>query len=305
MPAKSLAYHNGQWLPSSEVRVALNDYGFILGATVVERLRTFRGKPYRVAEHLARLRRSLEIVGWNVVAIATEIESAVEEFMDRNAEFLTSGDDWNLIAFVTPGRTFDGSQPTVCVHGMPIPFGDWAHQYDDGAEAAIVDVRQTPSNCWPAEMKCRSRMHYYLADREAAARCRGARALLLDQNGFIAEASTANVVAYYPDRGLVGPRSGNILPGVSQLALNEVAATIGLVVVESDLAPEELVKASEIYLLSTSICMLPIVRVLYGENGDAQIGDGQPGPVYRQLLDAWSDAVGVDIAAQAQRFAER
>ena len=53
------AYLNGDWIPSSELRIAVDDAGFLLGATVTERLRTFRGKVFRLDEHLSRLRRSL------------------------------------------------------------------------------------------------------------------------------------------------------------------------------------------------------------------------------------------------------
>jgi hypothetical protein len=38
---------------------------------------------------------------------------------------------------------------------------------------------------------------------------------------------------------------------------------------------------------------------------DAMIGDGKPGPMFAKLLAAWSDRVGVDVAAQAKRFEKR
>ena len=63
---------------------------------------------------------------------------------------------------------------------------------------------------------------------------------------------------------------------------------------------DEFHAADEALLTSTSICVLPIVEC------DGQpIGSGQPGPIYRRLLAAWSDLVGVNIAEQARRFADR
>jgi branched-chain amino acid aminotransferase len=53
-------------------------------------------------------------------------------------------------------------------------------------------------------------------------------------------------------------------------------------------------------MASTSVCVLPIV-----ECDGQQIGNGKPGPIYRQLLSAWSELVGLDIAQQARRFADR
>jgi branched-subunit amino acid aminotransferase/4-amino-4-deoxychorismate lyase len=143
-------------------------------------------------------------------------------------------------------------------------------------------------------------MHYYLADQEAVRRQPGARAVLLDQQGFIGEASTANVVAYYADRGIVTPRIDGVLPGISQQVLFELADEAGLSHTEADLLPAEFAAADELFITSTSICLQPIVRV----DGKA-IGDAFPGPIYRRLLAAWSEKVGVDIAGQARQFATR
>jgi branched-subunit amino acid aminotransferase/4-amino-4-deoxychorismate lyase len=294
------AYLNGGWVSAQQLAIPVGDLGFVLGATVVERLRTFNARPFRVEEHLARLKHSLDIVGWSAEPLTAEIREAIAAFIDINAEHIAPGDDWNIAAFVTPGPTPDGARPTVCVHGGPIPFSAWAHKFDAGVEVCITDVRQVPANCWPPELKCRSRMHYYLADQEAARRCPGARAILLDQRGFVGEASTANVVVYYPDRGLVTPRLDSVLPGISQQMLFELAAELDIPHKEAEIRPEELAAAAEVMLTSTSICIQPVVK----QDGKP-IANGQPGPVYRQLLNAWSEKVGVDIPAQAKQFASR
>ena len=58
-------------------------------------------------------------------------------------------------------------------------------------------------------------------------------------------------------------------------------------------------EADEAWFTSTTICMVPITRFNF-----QAVGDGQVGPVYRRLLAAWSEEVGVDIAAQARQYAE-
>jgi branched-subunit amino acid aminotransferase/4-amino-4-deoxychorismate lyase len=186
------------------------------------------------------------------------------------------------------------------VHGLPLPFKNWAHQFAEGVSVCVSDIRQTPPNCWPPELKCRSRMHYYLADQQAGRQAPGARAVLLDQEGFVGEASTANLVIYIEGAGIVSPRMEKVLPGVSVSVVRELAAELGIAYTEQDITPDELRAADEVWLSSTSVCLLPGVRC------DAQpIGDGQPGPVYRQVLQAWGALVGVDIAAQAVRQASR
>ena len=297
--ASYAAYLNGEWIPSTELHIPVDDLGFAMGATVTERLRTFHGQVFRLQEHFARLRGSLSIIGLDSDAIATEVGHAIGEFLRRNEGRLDPADDWGIAAFATPGSARSG-RPTVCVHGNPLPFRSWAAQFETGLPVIITSVRQVPTNCWPAELKCRSRMHYYLADREAAAKRPGARAIVLDQEGNVAEGTTANVLIYRDGEGIISPPLDNILLGVSLGCIRELAAVLELPFVMRPFTPDELRSADEALFASTSICALPIV-----ECDGRPIGDGRPGPVYRKLLAAWDKLVGVNIAEQARRFATR
>ena len=291
------AYFCGEWIPESRLSISVADLGFAMGVTVTERLRTFGGKVYRKTEHLARLQRSLEQVGLDHQALMDEIDSAIDEFVVRHESQFSAGDDWAIVAFATPGS---GSGPTVCVHGFPLAFGDWAHQFTAGVKLRLSSFRQVPPNCWPAEIKCRSRLHYYLADEEVRQVDPDCRALLLDQDGFVAEASTANVVVYTQSDGLRTPRFGKVLKGVSVGVIEELAAQLGVAYREVDITPEELPAADEIWLASTSVCMLPVTQV-----DDSPISGGKPGPMYAQFLNAWGELVDTNIAQQAQLFARR
>ncbi len=293
------AYCNGEWKPSDRLGISVEDIGFQLGATVTERLRTFGQRVFRLDEHLSRMARSLEIVGLNADVIAGQIAGAVPEFIRRNQLQIAAGDDWSIVAFATPG-VGEGGPPTVCVHGSPLMFGRWARQYELGVSVVVSDVRQVPENCWPTDLKCRSRMHYFLADRRAAAAQRGARALILDQDGYVAEATTANVLIYRNGEGLVSPPAAHILVGVSLGVVGELAARLKMPFVMRRLTVNEFQAADEALLTSTSICLLPIVQC-----DGLSIGDGQPGPVFHRLLAAWSDLVGLDVAEQARKLANR
>jgi branched-chain amino acid aminotransferase len=294
-----VAYSNGAWVSASELAVDVEDLGFLLGATVTERLRTFRGKVFCLEQHLRRMRNSLEIVGLDAASIIDEVAVAIAELVERNRAHLNADDDWAISAFATPGVA-GASRPTVCVHGSPIPFYQWAEQYESGLPVVISDVRQIPPNCWPPELKCRSRMHYYIADVRAAAERPGARAVLLDQDGNLGEATSANVLVYHAAEGLLSPPSEHILFGVTLGVMRELAARIGVPFLLRHLSVDELLSADEAMLASTSICLLPIV-----ECNHLPIGTGTPGPVYGRLLAAWSEMVGLDVAEQARRFAVR
>jgi branched-subunit amino acid aminotransferase/4-amino-4-deoxychorismate lyase len=289
---------NGTWISASDLHISVDDLGFLVAATVTERLRSFGGKVFRLPEHIDRLRNSLKIVGLDSSTICNQIETAIPEFVRSNHALIDAGDDWSIIAFVTPG--ISGTQPTVCVHGYPLPFKSWSAQFETGLPVVVSRFRQVPPNSVPPQLKCRSRMHFYLADREAAARQPGARAILLDQDGFVAEATTANVIIFRQGEGFISPPHDNILAGVSLGVVEELAKQIDVLFITRRFTEGEFCSADEALLTSTSICALPIVEC----NG-RPIGADQPGPTYRRLLSAWNNLVGLDIAEQARRYAGR
>lgn len=304
-----LAYLNGRFLPAAQAAVPVYDAGFVLGATVSEQLRTFGGRLFRLDEHLARLERSLTIVGVGCGLTRSALADAAQELVARNHPLLADGDDLGLAIFVTPGpyatlapASLAPGQagPTVGLHTYPLPFHRWAEKYQRGEALVVSDVQQVPSACWPRELKCRSRMHYYLADLRASQQQPGARALLCDQDGKVTETATANVVACLAGEGLVSVPRESILPGISLAMAGELAGRLGLALVERPLAADDLLRADEVLLTSTPWCLLPVATV----NG-RRIGDGRPGPIFARLIGAWSEDTGVDIAAQARKFAHR
>ncbi len=298
-----IAYYNGKFLPRSELAVRVEDPGFVLGVTVSERLRTFGGRLFRLANHLQRLDHSLEIVGVDIGLDHDQLTAIAEQLVAHNHALLAEGDDLGLILFATPGLPAAPSQPatpTVCLYTDPLPFGQWADLYTQGQPLAVVDVRQVPNNCWPTELKCRSRMHYYLADREAARKFPGARALLLDQQGFVSEASTANVLVFREQEGLLSPPPRSILPGVTLGVNEELAGELGIPFVRRDLTVGDLEQADELLLCSTSPCLWPALEF----NG-RPVGEGRPPAVLPRLLEAWKQRVGLDFVEQAQRFRGR
>lgn len=300
------AYLNGRQVSLSQAAVSVLDGGFVQGVTVAEQLRTFRGELFRLESHLTRLARSLAIVGIDPGIELAELGRIATELARQNAERLHPDDDQNVTMFITPGvygsyaEATSQRGPTVCVHTQPLPFANWAAKYETGESLVVTDVRQVPATCWPPELKCRSRMHYYLADRQAQAREAGARALLLDEQEHVTEASTANILVYSRAEGLISPPLERILPGVTVGVLEELAERIGVPFVHRDLSVSECTAADEMLLCSTSPCVLSVTRL----NG-RPIGAGQPGPIAARLRQTFDALVGLDIAAQARRFAAR
>jgi len=274
----------------------------------------------------------MEIVGLQSGMTLEELARTARELVARNHRLLAPGDDLALSVFVTPGEFPPTSHnvssnisppslgegtvsvsplpegegtcepptaahPNVCLHTYPLPFHRWAARYREGQALATTAVEQVSPHCWPPSLKCRSRMHYYLADRQAAARDPQARALLLDAQGFVTEASTANLVIYRAGGGLAWPPTKKVLPGISLAVVAELAQRLGIPHVERDLTLQDVASAHEAFLSSTPFCLVPATRL----NGQP-IGTGRPGELFGRLIAAWSDMVGVDIIGQAEQY---
>lgn len=300
---RPVAYLGGRWLSAEQAAIPLNDAGFVLGTTVTERLRTFHGKLFRPANHLVRLEHSLRIVGVEPLESSAELAECAAELVAHNFALLPEGADLGLAILVTPGAfshtgSNDERRPLVCLHSDPLPFANWADHYESGVALVTTDVMQVPAACWPPELKCRSRMHYYLADRAAEKRSPGAKALLLNERGEVAETSIANVIAVRPDEGFVTPPKVDVLPGITLAAVEELSAHLGMPFRYRTLTLDDLLTAEEVMVTSTPWCILP-VKSLNGQ----PIGKKAPGPVYKKLLAAFDREVGLDIAAQARKGA--
>ena len=294
-----LAYLNGQFVPADDISLAVNDLGFVWGAAISERMRTFGGELFRLDDHLRRLARSLKVIGIGSAVDAAALAPVARELAAHNHRQLDEGDDLGMTLFVTPGIT-SADSPTVCLHTARLPFHNWVDDYRVGQKMFVTDIRQVPASCWPAELKCRSRIHYYLADRQATTLQTGARALLLDLDEFVTESSTANLVLYRASEGFISPPLEKILHGISLSVLTELAAAAGIAFHYRDITVDDVFAADEALLCSTSPCLWSVVEL----NGRA-LGNGKPGPVFTQFLSAWSDLVGIDIAKQTRTFAHR
>ncbi len=279
------AYLNGRLIPADQLTVPIFDAGFVLGATVTEQVRTFGGRLFRLGEHFDRFRNSLRIVGIEIPFTDDQLAESARSLVAGNHALLASGDDLGLSIFATPGpfatlAPAGAAGPTMAMHTYPLPFGLFGEKYQTGQALLASDVRQIPQDSLPRQLKCRSRMHYYIADQRADASDGGARALMLDADDSVLETTTANIIVYRQAEGLLSPPKERILPGISVATTLEIAASLNLPHSFRDLTLDDVSSADEVMLTSTSVCVLPVTRV-----DRRAIADGKPGPMFRQLLD--------------------
>src|SRR5579871_5943849 len=289
-----LVFLNRKLVPASEAHLAIFDAGVVMGATVTEMTRTFRHVPFRLEDHLDRLFRSLKYTRMDIGMTKEELLSVSREVVAHNTKLLDPDDEVGLVHFVTAGEfpTYAGSAgraarttPTICAHTFPMPFELWAGKLDSGANLVTPSIRHVPPQCYDPKMKYRSRMHYYLADKEAQLVDPDASALLLDLSGNVTETSGANFLIV--EKGtIVSPTLVNTLPGISRATVMELADDLEIPFVEKDIQVHSVMNADEAFTASTPYCILPVTKI----NG-VTIGSGRPGPVWQQLLSAWSERV--------------
>lgn len=294
------AYFCGEWVPFSQVRIDPLDRGFLVGDCVFDVARTFNGKSFRMREHVDRLYRSLKYVRVDPGLSPDEMERISEEVISRNEHLRADVGDYQIWQFVTRGRgrwAHKAGPPTVGVCTRQIGFSRFAHLYREGAHGVIVRTRSFSPDALDPKVKNFSRMNFNMAEVEAADVDPEGWPILTDSRGSITEGVgynffivTNGVIRTAGDRG--------VLQGVSRAMVFDLARELDTSVVEGDFQPYDVYTADEAFFTSTSPCVLPVTRV-----DRRPIGTGTPGPVVARLLNAWSEIVGVDIVAQADRYA--
>lgn len=303
MKDEMIAYLYGEFVPESEAKLPVYDAGIVLGATVTEMIRTFDHKPFKLEEHVARIYRSMKYARFESELTQKEMIDVTLKVIENNAALLPGGKELGVIQFVTAGKfsIYAGSAgsgekmtPTVCVHSFPMPLFLWAKGMKAGLHAVTPSNRHVPPQCIDPKMKYRSRLHFWLAEQEAKLVDPNAATLLLDLDGNVTEFSGGNILIV-KDGTIISPTTRNILPGISRQTVIELAAELNIPFIEKDFQVYDVCNADEAFESTTPFCLMPVTRI-----NNIPIADGKPGPIFARLLDAWSEKVGMDIAAQIQ-----
>jgi branched-chain amino acid aminotransferase len=268
---------NGQLLPADGAHLSAFDRGFQLGDGVFETLRARGGRPTELDEHVARLRNSAD--GLSILLspdVGERLAGAIDEVL--SAEGLAAEDgDASIRITVSRGVFFgrgllppdEHPAPTIVVQAWPVPPTPAAH-IEQGLHLVASRVRRDPENPLSA-LKTTSRADYVYARVEA--RTAGADdALFLTTDGFLSEATSANV---FLARGseLATPGLGcAILPGTTRSWILRWAADVGLTANEAWLTARDLADADEAFISSSVAGILPVTRF-----ESVPIGRGRPG----------------------------
>ncbi len=241
---------NGKILPEERALVPATDPAFLCGHGVFEAVRGYDGVPFRLRDHLERMRLSARRFG--VPFKSPDLEPVVRELSRRNGApdayvRLTLSAGGNLLVLVRPRRALPAA---------------W---YERGARLLVAPWRRDPR----APLVGHKTLNYLenVLSHEKALRRGCADMLYVGPRDEILEGCVSNIFFVFGGKIVTPPLGRNILPGVTRKVVMEVAR-----VRERIVRREEMREADEAFLTNALIEVLPV---------------GKPGPVTCGIAEAY------------------
>jgi branched-chain amino acid aminotransferase len=287
----SRIYVDGRITTPDEAVVPALDRGFLFGDSVYEVLWWHRGVLVQKQEHFDRLRRSAEHLYMEVTNSDAELDEAIRRTVEATGA--DEGDDAYVRLVVTRGSGALGLgfredvEPGLVVIVAPADRPDEA-TWDKGLTMAVVHRRRNPRLALDPRAKTGNYLNNVLALHEA--RLAGADdAIMLNEAGEVAEATTSNVYAIVDDRLVTPPLDAGILEGTTRMRILALCETLGIAAEETVLLPAELLGAAEVFISSSVRGILPVLAI-----DGRPIGEGRPGPLTRRIRAAFEAAADED-----------
>lgn len=278
MTVPETAFLNGRFLPLAEATVSIEDRGFQFGDGVYEVIRTYRGRPFKLDAHLARLDRSAQ-------AIDLRQPYPFERWVEYVTEGLRLGDfpETKIYVQITRGTAprdhayAADLQPTVLMTFRELQPLNAIVQSTGVAAMTMKDIRW--GRC---DIKSINLLANVLARQQA--KKHGVFESILVRDGQVTEGAVSNVFMVQDGKLITAPEGGWILSGVTRQVVLELARHEGLTVQERYCSEQELLGATEVFLTGTTVEVLGVVHI-----DGKQIGKGQPGPLTRSLAKRFLD----------------
>jgi D-alanine transaminase len=259
---------NGEFMPIEQAKISVLDRGFIFGDGVYEVIPSYSRRPFRLAEHLARLQASLDAIRLPNPHDAATWSALVGKIVEGNP-----WEDQNVYLQVTRGvakrdHAFPkGLKPTVFLMATELVTPS-AELMRTGAKAIVL-----PDFRWlRCDIKSTSLLGNCLLRTQAADE--GCAEAILVRDGEMTEASASNVFVVKNGTVLTPPKSQLILPGITYDVVLEILRGNAIAHEVRPVKESELRAADEVWVTSSSREVLPITTL-----DGRPVGTGKPGPV--------------------------
>jgi branched-chain amino acid aminotransferase len=289
---------DGEFIPWDEARVHILTHSLHYGLGVFEGIRAYhchdgRTAIFRLREHIQRLYDSAHIMQMDLPYTQATIEEVCCEILRRN--HLKEG-YLRPLAFVGDGAM--GLHPQNNPIRLTVISWVWGAYLGDeglknGIRAKISSFARHHVNVTMTMAKTTGNYVNSIMAKREATKLGYDEALLLDTDGYVAEATGENI--FLVKNGcLKTPPLTAVLPGITRDSIITLAQDLKIPVSEQIFSRDELYLADEVFLTGTAAEVTPVREV-----DDRRIGAGQPGPVTKQLQEAFFAVVkGRDIRYQ-------
>jgi branched-chain amino acid aminotransferase len=276
------AFVDGRFLPVGEARVPILDWGFLRSDATYDVAHVWRGSFFRLEDHLDRFERSMEHLHLSPPYDRSEIRDILIECV-----CLCGLRDAYAEVICTRGIPKPGSRdPRDCenrFYAFVVPF-IWIadpEKQERGLHAVIGSKQRIAPESVDPTVK-----NYHWLDLETglleAYERGGETVILVDAEDNVVEGPGFNVFAV--EHGTISTPHRGVLEGITRKTIIELAAEHGMQPEARPIPAGELGQADEVFLSSTAGGVIPVTTV----DGEA-VDNGEPGPVTRQLRDAYWD----------------
>ena len=279
---------NGEFVDWADAKIHVGTHGLHYGTGVFEGIRCYetpRGPAvFRLREHLERLDASARLLNMDLGYSVDDLRAVSLDLIGRNGLPECYLRPIAFYGYGELGVSAEGNPVDVVIMSWPWATYLGEEGLKNGIRAKISSWKRVGPNTIPHAAKATG---IYLNSMLAVSEANRAgydEAILLTDDGFIADGSGENVFIVRKGTIVTPPLSTSILPGITRETVIEIAQELGHTVEERNLIRTDLYLADEIFMTGTAAEVTPIRSV-----DDQEIGP--PGEVTRMLQKAYMDAV--------------
>ena len=286
-PTKKI-WMDGELVDWADATVHVGVHGLHYGSGVFEGIRCYETPDgpavFRLTEHLERLERSARLLYMELPFTTAHLVEATLELLRVNGLPASYVRPVAFYGYGTLGVP-PGENPVV-VAILSWPWGTYLgpESLEKGISAKIASWRRVGPNTIPHAVKATGvYLNSMLAVLEAS-RAGYDEAILLTEDGYVADGSGENIFIVKGNVILTPGLSASILAGITRETIIDLAGALGYEVREEPLIRTDLYGADEVFMTGTAAEVTPIRSV-----DDIEIGD--PGPVTREIQSLYLDVV--------------
>src|SRR6187401_457763 len=248
---EGVIWYDGKLVPWNEANLHVLSHGLHYASCVFEGERAYGGAVFKSTEHSERLKRSANILDFEIPYSVAEIDAAKALVIEKNNR---------PNAYVRPvawrGSEMMGvSAQNNTIH-LAIAAWDWPSYFDPaerlkGIRIGMAEYRRPDPATIPAMAKASGLYMICTISKHKAERAGYADAMMLDWQGRVAECTGANIF-FIQDGKIHTPIADCFLAGITRETVIDLAKRRGIEVIERRIMPDELSQFSECFITGTA-----------------------------------------------------